>query len=287
MPANSILPKTESLLSLASARDEAKAQPSCERDTQVQLKNVGESESADRAFHAALAQFSGGISPVALLLAYTDWLLHLAASPQRQLEISQEAVCDGKRFFDAAQHFLTAGQGPWSLIKPQAQDRRFTQPEWKNPPFNLVAQAFLLGEQWWHNATTGVRGVARQNEAIVEFSVRQMLDVLAPSNFAATNPEVLQKAFQSGGANFVFGWQNWYSDWTRLLSGGRPVADSTDFVVGESIATSRGKVVFRNELIELIQYYPTTDKVRPEPNLIEPVWIMKCYILDPHHETRW
>lgn len=279
MPANSILPKTESLLSLAPARDEAKAQPSCERDTQVQLKNVGESEPADRAFHAALAQFSGGISPVALLLAYTDWLSHLAASPQRQLEISQEAVCDGKRFFDAAQHFFTAGQGPWSLIKPQAQDRRFTQPEWKNPPFNLVAQAFLLGEQWWHNATTGVRGVARQNEAIVEFSVRQMLDVLAPSNFAATNPEVLQKAFQSGGANFVFGWQNWYSDWIRLLSGGRPVADS-DFVVGESIATSRGKVVFRNELIELIQYYPTTDKVRPEPILIVPAWIMKYYILD-------
>lgn len=65
------------------------------------------------------------------------------------------------------------------------------------------------------------------------------------------------------------------------------MADSTDFVVGESIATSRGKVVFRNELIELIQYYPTTDKVRPEPILIVPVWIMKCYILDPHHETRW
>ena len=127
--------------------------------------------------------------------------------------------------------------------------------------------------------------MAKQNEAIVEFSVRQMLDVLAPSNFAATNPEVLQKAFQSGGANFVCGWQNWSSDWMRLLSGGRQPVAGHEFVVGENVATSRGKVVFRNELIELIQYYPTTDKVHPEPILIVPVWIMKYYILDlsPHN----
>jgi polyhydroxyalkanoate synthase len=125
-----------------------------------------------------------------------------------------------------------------------------------------------------------VRGVAKPNEAIVEFSVRQMLDVLAPANFAATNPEVLQKAFQSGGENFLFGWQNFCSDWIRLLSGGKGRADSKDFVVGETVAASRGKVVYRNELIELIQYYPTTDKVHPEPILIVPAWIMKYYILD-------
>ena len=277
MPGNSILLK---MLPMTPAGDDTKAQPISEHDTQIQLADAGESESVDRAVHAALAQFSGGISPVALSLAYIDWLSHLATSPQRQLEISQEAVCNGRRFFDAAGHFFSAGGGPWSLIKPQAQDRRFSLPEWENPPFNLFAQAFLLGEQWWHNATTGVRGVARQNEAIVEFSIRQMLDVFAPSNFAATNPEVLQKAFQSGGANFVLGWQNWRNDWIRLLSGGQQAADSTEFVVGKSVATSRGKVVFRNELIELIQYYPTTNKVRPEPILIVPAWIMKYYILD-------
>ncbi|MBN9004940.1 MAG: polyhydroxyalkanoic acid synthase [Rhizobiales bacterium] len=280
MPANSILSKREAPLLSASDAGVAKSWPCYERNTQSQLTDVDGSGPADRVLHAALAQFSGGISPVALLLAYTDWLSHLAASPQRQLEISQEAVYNGKRFLDAAQHFFTAGHGPWSLIKPQAQDRRFAHPEWENPPFNLLAQAFLLGQQWWHNATTGVRGVARQNEAIVEFSVRQMLDVLAPSNFAVTNPEVLQKAFRSGGANFVFGWQNFCNDWIRLLSGGQQAADSTKFVVGKSVATSRGKVVFRNKLIELIQYYPTTNKVRPEPILIVPAWIMKYYILD-------
>jgi polyhydroxyalkanoate synthase len=247
---------------------------------QPRQQTEGEARQVDRAFHAMLARLTGGISPVALLLAYTDWLSHLAASPQRQVEISQEAVRDAKRLFESAQHFFKPDQGPWSLIKPQAQDRRFARPEWEHPPFNLMAQAFLLDQQWWHNATTGVRGVAKQNEAIVEFSVRQMLDVLSPSNFAATNPEVLRKSFQSGGANFVRGWQNVCSDWLRLASTGLGPVKTGDFVVGETVATSRGKVVYRNELIELIQYYPTTEKVHPEPILIVPAWIMKYYILD-------
>ena len=188
------------------------------------------------------------------------------------------------RFFETASHVFSPGQGPWSLIKPKPQDRRFATPEWENPPFNLLAQAFLLREQWWHDATTGVRGVAPQNEAIVEFSVRQLLDMLAPSNFAATNPEVLQKALQSGGENFVSGWQNWCSDLMRMLSPASRQSDE-DFVVGKTVATSPGKVVYRNELIELIQYYPTTGKVHPEPILIVPAWIMKYYILDlsPHN----
>jgi len=264
---------------------EAEAQPVRENFSQVPRTEVEESHPADRAFHAALARFSGGISPVALLLAYTDWLSHLATSPQRQLEISQEAVRDARHLLETSQHFFAADHGPWFLIKPSPQDRRFARQEWELPPFNLLAQAFLQTQQWWHKATTGVRGVARSNEAIVEFSMRQMLDVLAPSNFAGTNPAVLQKAFESGGANFVSGWQNWCHDWIQVLSGGRQGAADDNFVVGVNIATSHGKVVFRNELIELIQYYPTTDKVHPEPILIVPAWIMKYYILDlsPHN----
>jgi len=239
-----------------------------------------EAYQADRAFHAMLARLTGGISPIALSLAYIDWASHLAAAPQRQIEIVGDAWLRASRVFESALHYFSPGRGPWSMIQPQPQDRRFAKPEWEALPFNLLAQAFLLNQQWWHNATTGVRGVAPQNEAIVEFSVRQVLDMLAPSNFALTNPEVLQKAFQSGGENFVFGWQNWCSDWMRLLSGGRHPGGDQDFVVGETVATARGKVVFRNELIELIQYYPTTEKVHPEPILIVPAWIMKYYILD-------
>ncbi|KRR14714.1 poly-beta-hydroxybutyrate polymerase [Bradyrhizobium jicamae] len=239
-----------------------------------------ETYQADRALHAMLARLSGGISPAALSLAYMDWLLHLAAAPQRQIEIAQQALLDTRHLFDASQHFFSPGQGPWSLIKPQLQDKRFGRPEWELAPFNLMAQAFLLADRWWHNATTGMRGVSKQNEAIVEFSVRQMLDVMSPSNFAATNPEVLRRMLESGGGNFLRGCQNFWSDWTRLVSAGLGPVIKGEFVVGETVATSRGKVVFRNELIELIQYYPTTDKVHPEPVLIVPAWIMKYYILD-------
>ncbi len=238
----------------------------------------------DRTFHAMVAGLTGGLSPVALSLAYIDWASHLAAAPQRQIEIALDALNSTRQFFESALHFFSPGQGPWSLIKPQPQDRRFEKPEWENPPFNLLAQAFLLREQWWHKATTGVRGVAPQHQAIVEFSVRQLLDMFAPSNFSATNPQVLRKALQSGGENFVFGWQNWCNDLMRLVSSGKPQGDK-EFVVGKTVATSRGKVVYRNKLIELIQYYPSTGMVHPEPILIVPAWIMKYYILDlsPHN----
>ena len=219
------------------------------------------------------------ISPIALSLAYIDWAWHLAAAPQRQLQISDDAWRSAGQLFEKAAQGFGPDQGSWSLIKPKPQDRRFADPQWERPPFNMLAQTFLLSERWWHNATTGVRGVAPANEAVVEFSVRQLLDMLSPSNFAATNPEVLQKAFQSGGENLVLGWQNWYRDWLKLRSPAAPSRDA-EFVVGETVATSPGKVVFRNELIELIQYAPTTDKVRPEPILIVPAWIMKYYILD-------
>jgi polyhydroxyalkanoate synthase len=238
---------------------------------------------ADRALHALLANLTGGVSPVALSLAYIDWASHLAAAPQRQIEIVQDALSSPQQLFETALHFFSPGQRPWSLIKPAPQDRRFAKPEWETPPFNLLAQAFLLNEQWWHKTTTGVRGVAPSNEAIVEFSVRQLLDMFAPSNFAATNPQVLQKAFQSGGANFLLGLQNWLSD-LQLISSGKQQGDK-EFVVGKTVATTRGKVVYRNKLIELIQYYPSTGKVHPEPILIVPAWIMKYYILDlsPHN----
>ena len=231
----------------------------------------------DRAFHAMLARFTGGISPVALSLAWLDWSAHLAAAPQRQMEISRNVLRDTGRFLEAAAHAMM--RKPWSVIEPQGRDRRFKDRQWEAAPFNLLAQAFLLTERWWHDATTGVRGVSRANEAIVEFSMRQMLDMLAPSNFAATNPQVLEKAFQSGGENFVFGWQNWCSDLMRLLSLSKPAGDD-QFVVGKTVAATPGKIVYRNDLIELIQYCPTTAQVRPEPILIVPAWIMKYYILD-------
>jgi Poly-beta-hydroxybutyrate polymerase N terminal len=92
-----------------------------------------------------LARLTGGISPVVLLLAYTDWFSHLAASPQRQVEISQEAVQDAKRFFESVQHFFKPDQGPWSLIKPQSQDRRFARPDWEKIAVQPARASFSAG----------------------------------------------------------------------------------------------------------------------------------------------
>jgi polyhydroxyalkanoate synthase len=169
-------------------------------------------------------------------------------------------------------------------IEPLKQDRRFVGQDWQRWPYSFLYQAFLLNQQWWHNATTGVRGVSQRHEDMVEFAARQILDILSPSNFLLTNPEILRQTLSKGGANLVSGARNLIEEWERAVSGKRPVG-SEKFVVGRDVAVTPGKVIYRNRLIELIQYKPATDKVRPEPVLIVPAWIMKYYILDlsPHN----
>nr|WP_284146127.1 alpha/beta fold hydrolase [Bradyrhizobium denitrificans] len=238
-----------------------------------------EDHELDKAFSAVLARMTAGISPAALSMAYLDWACHLAAAPQRQMENVHNAWQMARQLAERSLHLADPNRSPWDLIKPQPNDHRFSKPQWAMQPFNLLAQSFLLGEDWWHKATTGIRGVDPANEAVVDFSLRQLLDMFAPSNFAATNPEVIEKTFQSGGENLVFGWQNWLADLMQVLHPGRPPGNA-EFVVGRTVATRPGKVVLRNRLMELIQYAPTTEKVRPEPVLVVPAWIMKYYILD-------
>jgi polyhydroxyalkanoate synthase len=152
--------------------------------------------------------------------------------------------------------------------------QRFRDEAWQLWPFKATHQGFLLQQQWWYNATTGVRGVSRHHERVLEFACRQLLDVLAPSNFILTNPEILAKTQREGGQNLVRGWINLLEDWERAANG-RPPAGTEKFQVGKTVASTPGKVVFRNRLMELIQYEPLTEKVRPEPVLIVPAWIMK------------
>jgi polyhydroxyalkanoate synthase len=236
----------------------------------------------DRALHAGVARWTGGLSPAALALAFADWQLHFAASPGKQLSVAREVIDDTLRFVDVSTHWASSFR-PWSLISPAPTDHRFAEQDWELPPFNFLAQAFLLKEKWWHSATSDVRGVAKSSAAVTDFAIRQSLDTMSPSNFPLLNPEVLRKVMETGDGNFVSGLHNWLEDLGALL-GGRG-GSASNFVVGKDVATARGKVVYRNELIELIQYAPTTAKVRPEPVLIVPAWIMKYYILDlsPHN----
>jgi polyhydroxyalkanoate synthase subunit PhaC len=233
-------------------------------------------EVLDRSLHAAIGRMSGGLSPRALALNYLDWWTHLATSPGKQAELFEKARRKALRFwFFAACDALVGGR----CIEPLPQDRRFDAPEWERPPFNLLAQCFLLTQQWWHNATTGVRGVSDRREAAVEFGTRQLLDAFAPTNFLATNPEALRRTWLEGGQNLLRGWSFLLDDLERHFQNKRP-AGAEHYVVGRNVAATPGVVVHRTPLMELIQYSPTTDTVRPEPVLIVPAWIMKFYVLD-------
>ena len=238
----------------------------------------------DRALHAAIARFTAGMSPASLAEAYLDWLTHLTYAPGKRTQLADKAIRKAMRFANYAGRYAVEADKAACCIEPLPQDHRFNNEAWQKWPFNFISQAFLLQQQWWHNATTGIRGVSQRHEEMVEFAARQILDMAAPSNFLLTNPEILTRTIASGGQNLVRGWQNLLEDAERAASGKPPIG-SENFVVGRDVAITPGKVVYRNRLIELIQYAPTTATVRPEPILIVPAWIMKYYILDlsPHN----
>lgn len=236
-------------------------------------------EILDKSVHATAARVTGGLSPSALAAAATDWAVHLWTSPGKQVQLLEKASKKALKLANYAGRCSPVQGTSAPCIEPLPQDKRFRSEAWKTWPYNIMSQSFLLNQQWWHNATTGVRGVTRQHEAVMEFAGRQILDVFSPSNFLATNPDVLQRTAKEGGQNLVRGFQNFIEDWERSV-GNRKPAGVENFPVGQVLAASPGKVVYRNRLIELIQYEPVTETVHAEPILIVPAWIMKYYILD-------
>lgn len=232
----------------------------------------------DRLLRAGLARYSLGLSPAALWLAYADWAIHLAASPGKRAELTEKGFRKLVRFIAYA--LSSAGRpDAEGCIEPLPQDRRFDSDLWRQPPFNLFHQWFLLQQQWWHSATTGVSGVSAHHEQLTTFMARQALDTVSPVNFILTNPEVLAATVAEGGLNLARGALNFWQDWERAL-GEKPPLGAERFRPGREVAVTPGAVVFRNRLIELIQYAPATPEAAAEPVLIVPAWIMKYYILD-------
>jgi len=156
-------------------------------------------DALDTLANAWRARSTGGLSPAAGLLAWYDWALHLGLSPGKQRSLIEKGLHKQQRLARYALRVASAHDCP-TCIEPLEQDRRFAAPAWQQWPFNVIHQGFLLQQQWWHNATTGVRGVSRHHENMVTFAGRQWLDMWSPSNFIWTNPEVLHAITQSGGA---------------------------------------------------------------------------------------
>lgn len=240
----------------------------------------------DLRFQAAVAHVTMSVSPVSVLLALVDWAGHFAGSPGKQLELQRLAQEQARRLAEYAATLALARPDCPALpcVEPPARDRRFAAAEWNRWPFNLMHQSFLLVEEWWQAATTGISGVSAHHEQVISFIARQLLDVLSPGNYLPTNPLVLQRTFAAGGLNLLRGLNNAIEDLVGLATGSPP-SGAEAFLVGRDVAVTPGKVVLRTPLMELIQYSPTTEKVRPEPVLIVPAWIMKYYILDlsPHN----
>lgn len=233
----------------------------------------------DESVHAQMARANMGLSPVSMALAAADWAMHLALSPGRQMVLGQRALALAQQAWQASLRPVVDDEGN---ALPE-KDARFRDESWQHWPFNALKEGFKASDAWWREAAQ-VDGMTRHHQHMVEFFTRQTLDALSPSNWPATNAEAQQRARETGGQSLLHGYQNFAEDLKKQPSA-RPDADPDalqplTFEVGKDVAITPGKVVFRNHLIELIQYTPTTAKVYPEPLLIVPSCIMKYYILD-------
>jgi polyhydroxyalkanoate synthase subunit PhaC len=227
---------------------------------------LGTCAATDQFVHGEIAKLTGGRSPLAAMEAWTNWLAHLALSPGKQAELWRQAY---------AGLLQMGGRSGSEGAAASPAGSRFAGEAWSSWPYSMFATAHRASETWWRSATTGVRGVSGRHEQVIEASVCQVFHALSPANFLLTNPELQRATRERGGGNLLEGARHFVADASGAK---RPVSDA--FVVGKTLAITPGKVIFRNRLIELIQYAPATASVYAEPVLIVPAWIMKYYILD-------
>ena len=231
-------------------------------------------EELAREMRAQLAAVTGGLAPDDYAQAWWDWYLNIAQAPGKQSEIAHSA------FQAVADNFSFASKAATGTpVAPASDDKRFAAEAWSQWPFNVMARGYLNWEQMVKQATSQVPGLSGRNADLVKFSSQQVLEAASPTNHLLANPELLELTRAQSGQNLVAGFKNWIEDADAMLNHKAP-AGSGEFKVGENIAVTPGKVVYRNALIELIQYAPTTPTVHAEPLLIVPAWIMKFYILD-------
>ena len=234
----------------------------------------------DHQLRSKLSRLTLGMSPAHVAGAGLDWAMHLAMSPGKQLKLAESGIRKtmalGKYAFSAA-----TGRDAEPVAETPPHDRRFAYDGWQRWPYNLISQGYLLSREWWQEATRDIDGVTKDHEALVSFLAHQMIDAVSPYNLPLTNPEVIDSTRSEAGGNLQRGLRLLAQDVKSSIQPERK-PDTGGFEVGEDLAASPGKVIYRNRLIELIQYAPKTKrgKVLAEPLLFVPPWIMKFYILD-------
>ena len=213
--------------------------------------------------------------------AFMDMMAKLLANPYKLAQSQMNLVWD---YFSLWQHSMmrVAGLSAAPVAAPEKTDKRFKDEEWEEHfLFDFIKQSYLIAARHIHDTVSGVDGLDDQTQKKVNFYTRQYIDALSPSNFAMTNPEVFRETVKSHGQNLLKGLNNLLRD---VEDGGGnlrvKMTDTTAFELGKNVATTPGKVVFQTEMMQLLQYTPSTDKVLKKPLLIVPPWINKFYILD-------
>ena len=212
--------------------------------------------------------------------AFMEMTQRMMTNPHKMVEANMHLWQDYMRLWQSTASKMM-GQESAPVVEPARDDRRFKGEAWENDVFDYIKQSYLLTSNWMENTVGDVEGLGKKTQKKVESFTKQYVDALSPSNFVMTNPEVLQATVESHGENLINGLRNLLEDMER--GGGKldiKMTDADAFEVGKNVATTPGKVVFRNDLMELIQYTPTTEKVNKTPLLICPPWINKFYILD-------
>jgi polyhydroxyalkanoate synthase len=206
---------------------------------------------------------------------------HWAADPGKLIEAQGELWRDFLQLGTASLQRLMGGEAA-PVVEPEPGDNRFKDPDWSNNPyFDFWKQSYLITTRWLEDLLERTEGLDERTRQRAEFYLKQLASALSPSNFPLTNPEVLRETFASSGNNLVQGMANLAHDMDKsgaILSISQ--TDTEAFEVGRNIATSPGKVIFQNDIVQLIQYAPSTDSVYQRPLLIVPPWINKFYILD-------
>jgi len=232
-----------------------------------------------------LARQSGGVGmgdPLNIGSAFLDMTSRMMAHPEKLMQAQMSLWQDYLTLWQRTAERFWGGRAEEPLVEPAPGDRRFKDAAWSDGTlFDFIKQSYLLTARWLQSTVREVDGLDEKTARKVDFYTRQFVDAMAPSNFLLTNPEVLRTTIESGGENLVTGLKHVLEDLER--GKGRLMIKMTDtdaFKVGENIAVTPGKVVYQNELMQLLQYAPTTAKVKRLPLLIIPPWINKFYILD-------
>ncbi|MFQ5610211.1 MAG: class I poly(R)-hydroxyalkanoic acid synthase, partial [Woeseiaceae bacterium] len=212
------------------------------------------------------------IDPLNVSESMADATRRLWMDPGKLMEANVNLWQQHMKLWQNASEQLLGNKSVEPVIEPEPDDRRFRDPDWEsNPLFDFIKQSYLITSRWLADTMADVEGVDEKTAQKVSFYTRQFADAFSPSNFIWTNPEVLRETLETRGENLVKGLENFRRDLEK--GGGKlqmTMTDSDAFELGESIATTPGKVVFQNDLIQLIQYQPTTAEVYQRPLLIFP-----------------